>query len=243
MKRKIELLVAVIAAEFLAAAAGCSRSQTEVESPKTADSTAVSGYTKLYDQNSLKEVRDFKDLPPEVRKHLDPLGHSFMIAGLSDTSALVGYQVGDFVPTYTADAFVFAGSKWIKIKSWDAIAEAKKLSELIETVQYTEQYSTSEKGLAATLSHLNLADPISDLNKNIALEKTYFVGICEPPGHSPGVAEADEPLVHTAAHGLWCLPGSGDLVTSSDYSKLINQARAYAAKYNAELVRRIRRAR
>ena len=234
MRRKSVLWAAVIAFEMLAAISGCSRSQTGATSPPIPD------YAKLYDQHSLKEVKDLEALPLEVREQLDPLGHSFMIAGLSDTSALVGYQVGDYVPTYAADAFVFADSKWIKIKTWDGIAEVKKLSELIETVQYTEEYSSSEKGLAATLSHLNLADPISDLNKNIALDKTYFIGPCEPPGHSPGVAEADEPLVHTAAHGLWCLPGSGDPVTSSDYAKLIDQARAYAAKYNAELVRRNR---
>lgn len=240
MKRKSVLWAPVIAIELLAAVAGCSRSQTGAESPKIADAAAVPDYVKLYDQNSLMEVREFKALPLDVREPYDPLGNSFMIAGLSATSALVGYQVGDYVPTYAADAFVFANGKWIKIKSWDGIAEAKKLSELTKAVQYVEEYSTSERGLATTLAHLNLADPISDLNKNIANDKTYFVGICEPPGHTPGVAEADEPLVHAPAHGMWCLPGSGDPITNNDYAKLIDQARAYAAKYNAELVRRIR---
>jgi hypothetical protein len=48
------------------------------------------------------------------------------------------------------------------------------------------------------------------------------------------------PLVHTLAHEFWCLPGSGDAVTTDDYAKLIEQARAHSSTYNAELVRRIR---
>lgn len=78
-----------------------------------------------------------------------------------------------------------------------------------------------------------------DLDNKIALDKAYFIGLCVPPGHTPGVGDADEPLVHTIAHGLWCLPGSGDPTTSDDYAKLLNQARAYAGTYNAELLRRI----
>jgi len=232
MKRNSVFWAAVVAVTMLTDIAGCSRSQTG------ADSQSVPDYSKLYDPSSLKEVSDFNALPPGLKKHFEPLINSYFVGGLSNTSALVSYQVGDYVPTFAAEAFVYANSQWIKVKTWDGIGQPKNLSELFEVIQ-TAENSTPPKGLNYTLSSLNLTDPISDLNKNIARDKTYFIGLCEPPGHTPGVAEADEALVHTLAHGLWCLPGSGDPVTNDEYAKLIDQARAYATKYNAELVRRI----
>lgn len=233
-------LPAVIAFAIIALA-GCSRSNDPKPAPTSPQSTNVVDYYKRFDPSSLKEVTDFDALPSAVRKHYDPHGAWFKVGGISGTSALVALQTGDYVPMSSADAYVFAEDGWIKVKTWDVSGAypLTKLSAVLESINNAEEYSKN-RGLDKTLSRLNLANPISDLDKNIALDKTYFIGLCEPPGHTPGVGEIDEPLVHTAAHGYSCLPGSGDSITSDDYAKLIDQARAYASTYNAELLRRIR---
>jgi hypothetical protein len=167
-------------------------------------SQAAPDYSKLYDPSSLQEVMDFNTFPTGIKSHFGVVWKTFTVGGLNATSALVGYQEGDYVPSYAAEAYVYTNTKWIKVKTWNGLGQAKNLSELIEVIRYAEN-STPPKGLNYTLSSLNLADPISDLNKNIAAGKIYFVGLCELPGHTPGVEEADERLVHTPAHGLWCL--------------------------------------
>jgi hypothetical protein len=202
-------------------------------------SAPVPHYSKLYDPASLREVTDFNSFPTGIKNHFGAAWKIFTVGGIGGKSALVGFQEGDYVPTYAAEAFVYANSEWVKVKTWDGLGEAKHLPELVEAIRYAEK-STPPNGLVPTLSSLNLADPISDLNNNIAEGKIYFVGLCEPPGHTPGVGEADEPLVHTPGHGLWCLPGSGDSITDANYAKLIDQARVYSSQYNAELMRRIR---
>jgi len=177
-----------------------------------------------------------------VRDHLYPsFNPPLIVGGLSKTNALVAYQVGDYVPTYVADAYIFRSNRWIKVNSWGVSIQGNAtLPQLLEAIKQVDNPILAQ-GLLGTLSQLNLSDPVSDLNRNLAQEKRFFVGLCEPPGHTPGVPQAYEDLVHVPEHGLWCLPGSGDPIKTSKYSDAIDQARKYSSQYNAELLHRIQR--
>jgi hypothetical protein len=59
----------------------------------------------------------------------------FIIAGVSDTSALIAYEMYGYVPTTHATACVHAKSDWIVAKKWDAVGYPKTLSELRMSVE------------------------------------------------------------------------------------------------------------
>jgi hypothetical protein len=232
------LCVASLILSALAAAPGCSRAPSTDVTANAPQDDSLALYSKHFDAKSLVELKDDHGLPTALRDYLGQYPPS--VVGLSKTSALMAYQVDDYVPTYAAAAFVFRGSRWIRVKTWDLpMQPPSTLPQLLQLIMNVENPTTA-LDLEATLSQLNLADPVADLNRNLAKDKTYFVGICEPPGRTPGVPPADEDLVHSSAHGLWCLPGSGDPIKSEKYAHAIDQARSYSSRYNAELLSRIR---
>jgi hypothetical protein len=92
--------------------------------------------------------------------------------------------------------------------------------------------------LAATLSTLNLSNPVADLDANLARGDRRFVGLyginCSPPDLN---ASFDGVV---ARFGTRCLPGTSDAIESPKHAALIDSARRYANAYNWELLHRIR---
>jgi hypothetical protein len=92
--------------------------------------------------------------------------------------------------------------------------------------------------LAATLSTLNLSNPVADLDANLARGDSRFVGLyginCAPPDLN---ASFDSVI---ARFGTRCLPGTSDAIESPKHQALIDSARRYANTYNWELLHRIR---
>jgi hypothetical protein len=93
--------------------------------------------------------------------------------------------------------------------------------------------------LAKTLATLNLSSPTADLEANLERQDLRFVGVNSYTCMAPGVGGADSVLPQQ--YGLRCLFGTSDFLESREHAELMTTARRYAARYNAELVRRIRR--
>ncbi|HMD72544.1 MAG TPA: hypothetical protein VKG05_01655 [Steroidobacteraceae bacterium] len=93
--------------------------------------------------------------------------------------------------------------------------------------------------LAKTLATLNLSSPIADLEANWDRRDLRFVGINSYTCMAPGIGGTDTALPQR--FGLRCLFGTSDFLESRAHAALMSEARRYAARYNAELVRRIRR--
>jgi len=145
--------VAWITASILIVSA-CSRSENHATS-KSMSVAEQSEIAKRYDPSSLIEVTSISDLPKGLQFHVNGwLGQRnekigppsedddpgdrpgrFIIAGVSDTSALVAYEMYGYVPTTHATAYVHAKSDWIVAKKWDAVGYPKTLSELRMSVE------------------------------------------------------------------------------------------------------------
>jgi hypothetical protein len=95
------------------------------------------------------------------------------------------------------------------------------------------------KALTATLATLNLGNPIKDLDANLKRSDRRFIGVASYACDAPGVRGSDEPLTRSAAYGLRCLEGTGDIIESDEHLRLIRKATDYALAYNTELLRRI----
>jgi hypothetical protein len=92
--------------------------------------------------------------------------------------------------------------------------------------------------LLSTLSKMNLLNPIADLDANLASGDRRFIGINGYSCSEPGVANGDQDVVDRFhSH---CLEGTGDVIEGNLHWALTDAATAYATKYNAELLRRIR---
>jgi outer membrane lipoprotein LolB len=99
------------------------------------------------------------------------------------------------------------------------------------------------KVLKATLATLNLADPVADLEANLAKQDKRFIGINGYTCTAPGIKDEDHDeymLVHSSLYGLKCLAGTSDAIESNEHMALISRAETYARTYNVELRRRIR---
>jgi hypothetical protein len=57
-----------------------------------------------------------------------------MVAGVSDTSALVSYEMFGYVPTTHAIAYVHVKSNWVAARKWDNVGYPKTLSELQDSI-------------------------------------------------------------------------------------------------------------
>lgn len=93
--------------------------------------------------------------------------------------------------------------------------------------------------LAKTLATLNLSSPIADLDVNWDRKDRRFVGVNSYTCMAPGIGGTDTALPQR--YGLRCLFGTSDFLESRAHAALMSEARRYAARYNAELVRRILR--
>lgn len=93
--------------------------------------------------------------------------------------------------------------------------------------------------LLSTVSKMNLVNPIADLDANLASGgDRRFIGINGYSCSEPGVSNGDQDVVDRFhSH---CLEGTGDVIEGNLHWALTDAATAYATKYNAELLRRIR---
>jgi hypothetical protein len=118
---------------------------------------------KTFDASSLTEVTKISDLPNDLKEHFkgwlgqrkeniappseddDPgdLPGGFIIAGVSDSSALVAYEEYGYVPTTHATGYVHVKSDWIATRKWNDIGYPKTLSELKGAV---ERFATPATG-------------------------------------------------------------------------------------------------
>jgi hypothetical protein len=118
---------------------------------------------KRYDPSALAEVTSISNLPADLKSHFKgwlgqrsehpgaPSEHDdpgdrpgrFIIAGVSDTSALVAYEMFGYVPTTHATAYVHAKSDWVVAKNWDGVGYPKTLSELQLSI---ERFATPVSG-------------------------------------------------------------------------------------------------
>jgi hypothetical protein len=96
---------------------------------------------------------------------------------------------------------------------------------------------SDEKVLRATLAALNLSDPVTDLDANLAKQDRRFIGVNGYTCTAPGVFDADGALVKL--YGLRCLSGTSDAIQSTRHEALVAQAKQYASTYNVELQRRL----
>ena len=62
--------------------------------------------------------------------------------------------------------------------------------------------------LIATLATLNLADPVADLDANLAKQDKRFIGINGYTCDAAGISNDDYQLVHSSMYGLKCLEGT-----------------------------------
>jgi hypothetical protein len=96
---------------------------------------------KAYSSSSMVEVRKLDELPNGLREILmrgkygrsgeGPEGRccGFLVGGVSQTSAIVEYELFGLVPTYQASAFVQGKAGWVKAGEWN-IGPASTLAEL-----------------------------------------------------------------------------------------------------------------
>jgi hypothetical protein len=135
-----------IAGILLTAVANCSRTSQDAAPPATSPPVEGAASTtdmfKLYDPSSLIEVRSVSELPDGLRQieagMMEAPGegpHSrccqFLIAGASDTSALVAYEEFGYVGTFLAKAYVHVASGWTEAHGW-VIGSPTTLRELKE---------------------------------------------------------------------------------------------------------------
>ena len=93
--------------------------------------------------------------------------------------------------------------------------------------------------LTETLATLNLASPLADLNANLERQDLRFVGVNSYTCMAPGLGGIDSELPQQ--YGLRCLFGTSDFIENPHHAALMSAALRYAARYNAELARRIHR--
>lgn len=161
LSRKVKSIFWAAASIF--AMLACSPSDESSRAPMhemtIAEQTEIA---KRYDASTLVEVDRLADLPVELRHHFvgwmersenpglpsanDAHGdvpYRFMIAGASDTSALVAYEGFGFVPSTHASSYVRKNADWVPARTWDNVGYPKTLAELRNA---TARIETPESG-------------------------------------------------------------------------------------------------
>ena len=133
---------------------GCSRSQPKIPgnvSLPTSEKSPADIY-KLYNPESLGEVRQFADLPVEVqslangtfmKENLDNTPTKFLVGGASKSSAIVAYEQFGYVPFFFAQSYVYNDSHWVAAKRWPIGSEVNRLTDL----------NSATAGASTELSH------------------------------------------------------------------------------------------
>ena len=136
---------------------GCSRAHQDASPLIAASTPSETDLAKLFDQSSLVEIRTVSDLPDGLRQDISDMmatsgegpngrAYEFMIAGTSDTSALVAYEAFGYVPSTYATAYVHSGSNWKAVRKWSDVGTPKTLRDLQDSVTRFATPSTSSAG-------------------------------------------------------------------------------------------------
>jgi hypothetical protein len=123
----------------------CSRSSDSVPSQSRDMSISEqSAIAKRYDPSSLVQVDRVSNLPAMLRSHfkgwMEPgetngtVPYRFIIAGASDSSALVAFEEFGYVPSTHAISYVRAKDDWVAAGKWDNVGYPTTLAELQDTI-------------------------------------------------------------------------------------------------------------
>jgi hypothetical protein len=120
-------------------AAACSRDSPSGSAPKP-NIAVDSDFKAEFDPKTLKECKQFADLPEGVqalannsfmRHRYDGNPTKFVIGGVGESSAIVAYEEGGFVPSYNAQSYVLRNSLWTEDRHWWIGEPVTTLSALI----------------------------------------------------------------------------------------------------------------
>jgi hypothetical protein len=92
--------------------------------------------------------------------------------------------------------------------------------------------------LLATLSKLNLSNPLADLDADLSRGNRRFIGIAHHGCIEPGIADGDREISNRLRTD--CLEGTSEVTEGSLQRAMTDAATDYAVKYNTELLRRMR---
>jgi len=137
--------MAICAAASAMTMLSCARSGDSVPS-QTRELTISeqAAAARRYDPSSLFEVTRISDLPESLRSHfkgwMEPgdtngkVPYRFIVAGASNTSALVAFEEFGYVPSTHAISYVHVNDDWVAAQTWDAVGYPKSLAELQNTI-------------------------------------------------------------------------------------------------------------
>jgi hypothetical protein len=153
-----------VGSQILLGVTGCSHSHNSpsAQSNSAADQTQLQrDALSLYDPASLLEVKKFSELPEGLKAAIragkipqgatvadeDPGGYRrFAAGGVSKASALVAYDVGDYVPQERATAYVYLNSQWIVAREWNEdLGFPHTLSELLSATGRSSKHSFADR--------------------------------------------------------------------------------------------------
>ena len=140
---RIEL--AICAAASAMTMVSCARSSDSV--PSQSRELSISDQTAAanrYDPSSLTEVTKIANLPESLRPHfkgwMEPgdtngsVPYRFIVAGASNTSALVAFEEFGYVPSTHAISYVHVNDGWVAAQTWDGVGYPTSLAELKNTI-------------------------------------------------------------------------------------------------------------
>jgi hypothetical protein len=137
--------IAICAAASAMTMLSCARSSDSVPSQsRELTISEQAAAARQYDPSSLLEVTRISDLPESLRSHFkgwmepgDTNGkapYRFIVAGASNTRALVAFEEFGYVPSTHAISYVHANDDWVAAQTWDAVGHPKSLAELRNTI-------------------------------------------------------------------------------------------------------------
>jgi len=122
---------------------GCSRPSSTAIGSATGPGVAAYNPDDVqmqYNPSNLREAKQLTDLPVGVqtlansgpmKDRLDNTPTKFLVGGFNQSSAIVAYEQGGYVPGYYAQSYVLTDSHWVGSRSWRLQGRITELSDLI----------------------------------------------------------------------------------------------------------------
>jgi hypothetical protein len=119
-----------------------------------------------------------------------------------------------------------------------AAGQAAKVAECPTATHEQGKAGPATVRLLATLSKLNLTNPVADLDMDLSRGNRRFIGIAHHGCTEPGLADGDREISNRLRTD--CLDGTSEVIEGDLQRAMTDAATDYAAKYNTELIRRMR---